>query len=68
MGDVEIMHPETGGKAVVPQEALDHHLRQSGWMTPAELEEHQARLAEREQAAGTAAKATVKGKTESEGK
>ena len=61
MGDIEIVHPETGGKAVVSQEALDHHLRQSGWMTPDELAEHQARLTEREQPTG-------KGKTESEGK
>ena len=66
MAEIRIVHPETGGIAVVSQEALDHHLRQSGWMTPAELEEHQARLAEREQPADT--KATAKSKTESEGK
>jgi hypothetical protein len=54
MADITIIHPESGGEAVVSQEALDAHYRQSGWMTPDELAEHQARLAEREQAAAKA--------------
>ena len=65
MAEVIAYHPETGAEVAVDAEALEHHLRQSGWMTRGEHEELQARLAEREQAAAKAAK----GKTaESEGK
>lgn len=63
MGDVVAYHPVTGAEIVVDAEALDGHLRASGWMTRGEHDENQARLAEREQPAKTA-----KGKTESEGK
>ena len=66
MADIRIVHPETGGEAVVSPDAFEHHLRQSGWMTPEELAAYQALVAEREQAADT--KATAKSKTESEGK
>jgi hypothetical protein len=65
MGDIRVVHPETGGEAVVSPEALEQHLRQSGWMTSDELAEHQARLAEREQ---QAAKAASKTKPAEEGK
>ena len=65
MADIYIVHPESGGEAVVSPEAFEHHYRQSGWMTPAERDEYQARVAEREQP--PAAK-TAKSKTESEGK
>lgn len=63
MGEVVAYHPETGAEVVVDSEALEHHLRASGWMTREEHAENQARLAEREQAAAP------KGKTapESEG-
>ncbi len=70
MADIRIVHPDHGGDAVVPAEALEHHYRQSGWMLPEELAEYQARLAEREQQA-PAAKAAKSGKAapaESEGK
>ena len=67
MADVLIVHPETGGTATVPQEAFDTHYRQSGWMTPAELADWQARVAEREQdQAPPAAKGSKT--SESEGK
>jgi len=65
MADIYIIHPESGGTATVSPEALEHHYRQSGWMTPEEYAEWQARVAEREQP--PAAK-TAKSKTESEGK
>ncbi len=68
MADIRIVHPETGGEAVVSPDAFEHHLRQSGWMTPEELAAYQALVAEREQAVADAAKATAKSKTESEGK
>lgn len=63
MSEVVAYHPGTRAEVVVDEEALNSHLRQSGWMTRDEHEELQARLAEREQAAGP------KGKTapESEG-
>lgn len=63
MAQVIACHPETGAEVVVDSEALEHHLRQSGWMLREEHAEYQARLAEREQAA------TPKGSTapESEG-
>ena len=63
MSDVLAYHPETGAEAVVTSEALEHHLRQSGWMTREEHEENQARLAEREQPAKSKGS-----KSESEGK
>lgn len=59
MADIRIVHPETGGQADVSPEALEAHYRQSGWMTPDELAEHQARLADREQAAAKAADKTA---------
>jgi len=69
MADIYIVHPASGGEAVVPAETFEHHLRQSGWMTPDELAEHQARLAEREQPAAKAAKSSSKtAPAESEGK
>ena len=54
MSGVLAYHPETGAETVVDSEALEHHLRQAGWMTRAEHEEYQARLAEREQAPANA--------------
>lgn len=63
MAEVVAYHPETGAETVVDSEALEHHLRQAGWMTRAEHEEYQARLAEREQPAKAA-----KSKSEGEGK
>ena len=62
MAEVVAYHPETGAEVVVDSEALEGHLRQSGWMTREEHEELQDRLAERERPA--------KGKTatDSEGK
>ena len=59
MADIRIVHPETGGEVIVPAEALEGHYRQSGWMTPDELAEHQARLEEREQASAKAGAKTA---------
>ena len=63
MAEIVAYHPETRAEVVVSQEALDQHLRQSGWMTRDEHEEYQARLAERAQA-----KPKGKTATDSEGK
>lgn len=41
MSDVRAYHPDTGGEALVPQEAM-HHLRQSGWLLASEHEANQA--------------------------
>ena len=64
MADIYIVHPESGGEAVVSPEAFEHHYRQSGWMTPAERDEYRARVAEREQ---EQAARPAKGKTASPG-
>jgi len=66
MADIYIVHPESGGEAVVSPEAFEHHYRQAGWMTPEERDEYQARVAEREQEQAAAAK-PAKGKTASSG-
>ncbi len=68
MADIRIIHPETGGEAMVSPEALEAHYRQSGWMTPAEWDEYQARLAEREKAAAKTPKGGKAAPAESEGK
>ena len=62
MADILIVHPATGGTATVSPEAFEHHYRQSGWMTPEERDEWQARVAEREQEQAAAAR-PAKGKT-----
>jgi hypothetical protein len=62
MADIRIIHPETGGEALVSAEALEAHYRQSGWMTPDEHAEYQARLAEREPPAKADSKTAAKEK------
>ena len=41
---VHVVHPVTGGEAVVTEEQLAH-MRASGWLTAAEHEENQAAAA-----------------------
>ena len=41
MGNVEIYHPETQARVVVPEESVSHY-RQSGWLMQAEWNELQA--------------------------
>jgi hypothetical protein len=64
MADVLIVHPETGGTALVSPEALEHHYRQSGWMTPGERDEWLARVAEREEQPAKTAKGKTAAKSE----
>ena len=66
MADITIIHPETGATATVSPDALEHHYRQSGWMTTDELADWQARLAERAEAA--AAEAAKSSKTTAKAK
>lgn len=55
MTSIRAYHPGTGHLVVVDSETLDHHLRQSGWLSEAEYQEHQAaELAAAEKAAKTA--------------
>ena len=58
MSDVLAVHPETGHEAVVDSEALEHHLRQSGWLLESEYEENKA--AEQQAAAEAATAKSAK--------
>lgn len=48
---VLMWHPETGGMFEAPTDEAVAHYRNSGWLRADERGEHEARLAEREQAA-----------------
>jgi hypothetical protein len=55
MTDIRAYHPGTGHTVIVDSEVLDHHLRQSGWLSEAEHQENQAAAqAAAEKAAKTA--------------